>query len=411
MSERMSLRVLFVCFSRSSLGHLVRSTAAALELHNRGHHVLFAAAADAVHVPAKAGLSCVETFEIGPAPAWRAIRTVEDMRALQRTRLGSPEYLDRCIAEETALIEGFRPNVVVSDFRNSAGVSASLAGVPSVSIHNLRFFIYPMNVILPVVLETLAELGVADEHARKVLGDVMVVPDLSIFEPMSVVPPDVASLVWSLPREVRYVGPLLMREPATLPDRATLRRRYGGGERLLVNVTLGGSAGGRQQLPEIVAGLTGLPIDLFITTGPAIDPDELGPAVERFRAAAPSGCHLNIGGYRPDALDLMKACDVAVVHGGHGTTMEGLLCGTPMVFVPHLEEQRLNAVRAVECGTGVLPAGDDLRSEIADLVNLAAGKRGRADQVGAGLAGVRGTATLADFVETQLWKPPDDGAA
>jgi UDP:flavonoid glycosyltransferase YjiC (YdhE family) len=397
------LRVLFVAFSRSSLGHIVRSTAAAARFLARGHDVLLACSEEAARVPKDAGVPWAGVDEIAPAPVWRKIQSDEEMRALARTRLASPGYLGRCLEQESALIDRYRPDVVVSDMRNTAGVAAAMAGVPSAALHNLRLFISPMNVILPEVLAALNELGVPETHARRALGDVLVVPDLSLFEPLWVVPPGVRPLVYELPREIRYVGPLLMREPGDLPPRHLLRERYGAAGRLLISVTLGGSAGGEDHICDIVDGLAGLDADLVVTSGPGITGERVGPAIARYRSAVP-GARVTVEEYRSDALELMRACDVAVVHGGHGTTLEGMFCGTPMVFVPHVREQHENADRAVRLGVGVTVEPADVRDRLKDLVLACCepAVRRRCAGLGARLSLVRGGDSLASFVESQL---------
>jgi UDP:flavonoid glycosyltransferase YjiC (YdhE family) len=64
-------------------------------------------------------------------------------------------------------------------------------------------------------------------------------------------------------------------------------------------------------------------------------------------------------GNRVDAADIhdtraeLKAADLAVTAGGHGTAMEALIAGTPTLVVPRNAGQALSAKRAERLGTGI----------------------------------------------------------
>jgi UDP:flavonoid glycosyltransferase YjiC (YdhE family) len=85
-----------------------------------------------------------------------------------------------------------------------------------------------------------------------------------------------------------------------------------------------------------------------MVTGPRIDPGSI---------PAPSG--VEVRGYVPDLDRMLAACDVALVQGGLGTTMELAAAGTPFVYVPlrgHSEpnrhvRHRLQRYRAGRCVT------------------------------------------------------------
>ena len=71
------------------------------------------------------------------------------------------------------------------------------------------------------------------------------------------------------------------------------------------------------------------------------------------------------------AVDLMARSTAAVVHGGHSSLIEGLLCATPLVFVPASAEQRGNAARVAALGLGAVVAEDDPVEAVAETIRAA----------------------------------------
>lgn len=340
------VKVLFVAYSRSSLGHVVRCATAAELLVAAGHDTVVACHESVRGVVESRGIGWRPVREIEPAPSWTGIRDREVLRGFVRGRLAGPEYVSMCLEDELALIDDYRPDVVVADMRNTATVAASLRGVPACSLHNLRLFQNPMHVILPELLVTLAEVGVGEEHARAVLGDTMLVPDLPLLDPLTEVPAETMALVASLLPEIRHVGPIVAADTlrvAATPRTELPQRR---GRDRLVSVLLGGGAWFDTVLDDLLAALpTDVQAEIVLAREPEGEVTRAYP--ERVR----------VTGFRRDAVDLMRASDAAVVHGGHGTLGDGLIVGTPMVCVPETTEQERNGRRVAELGVAeVLPA-------------------------------------------------------
>ncbi len=342
------MRVLFVAFSRSSLGHISRMRTAAERFAEAGHEVAVAVHAEARELVLKAGLPWIGIDEIGPAPAWRGMNDVAQLRAFARERLASPEYIRDSLRDELRAIDDFGPDAVVSDMRNTASVAASMRDLPSFTCHNLRLFRHPMHAVLPEILATLEQLGVGRFHARKALGDVMLVPDLPLLDPLSGVPGETAGLVSGLVAEIRHIGPLAAERLRTGPPAADRDP--------LLHITLGGSGAGDKDLLRAVTAARGLGVPMAVTLGvegPAAD--VLALEVE----AAAAGAEIDIAAFRHDAADLTARATAAVVHGGHASMMEALLSATPVVFMPHSEEQRGNAARIADLGLGAVVEPDD----------------------------------------------------
>jgi UDP:flavonoid glycosyltransferase YjiC (YdhE family) len=359
MPEIRPLRVLFVAFSRSSLGHVTRMRTAARRFADAGHTVAVASHEEVRHLVDHAGLQWIGIDEIGPAPAWRGMNDVASLRAFARTRLASPIYVQTSLRDELRAIDEFAPDAVVSDMRNTASVAASMRGLPSFTCHNLRLFRHPMHAVLPEILATLEQIGIEPEH-RRPLGDAVLVPDLALLDPLADVPAETAGLMAGLTAEIRHIGPLVPRELLEQPVR---------GEREpVLNVTLGGSGAGDKDLLRVVAAASGLGVRLAVTLG--VEGPGSDALAEQVRAAA-GDAEIEIVAFRNDAVDLMSRSAAAVVHGGHSSMIEGLLCATPLVFTPQSNEQRGNASRVAGLGLGSVVADDDPAEAVTEAIRAA----------------------------------------
>jgi UDP:flavonoid glycosyltransferase YjiC (YdhE family) len=404
------LRVLFVVFTRSSLGHIVRSTTAAARFAAEGHDVAVACHEEARDIPAKAGLTWLPIDEIGPAPAWRGMNDPERLREFIRGRLAAPAYVEASLADELRVIDEFRPDVVLSDMRNTAGVAAAMRGLPSFSIHNLKLFRHPMHVILPEVLATLSSLGVADAHARRVLGDAMLVPDIALLDDLSVLPAETAALICSLTSEIRHIGPLIPPELAASAARPSGPDGPGGSGdearrgRPLVHVTLGGSGAGDHEIRRVAQAVADLDVHLAVTLGAAATPEQVAEAQRGLEAVVRSAT-VAVTGFRHDAVELTRAADAAVLHGGHASMIEGLVLGTPLVFLPHSTEQRLNARRVEELGLGAVLTPDDDETAVRAKIEQALGLKGRPalTRFAEALVAADGAGRMVEYV-TRSWE-------
>jgi UDP:flavonoid glycosyltransferase YjiC (YdhE family) len=93
---------------------------------------------------------------------------------------------------------------------------------------------------------------------------------------------------------------------------------------------------------RVIAGLRDLSVNLIVTVGRDIDPDEFGP----------QPANVQIERYVPQAL-LLPNCHLVVSHGGSGSVMGALTHGLPMVLIPMGADQPLNAARCVALGVAL----------------------------------------------------------
>jgi len=90
---------------------------------------------------------------------------------------------------------------------------------------------------------------------------------------------------------------------------------------------------------RVLAGLRDLRVNLIVTVGRDIDPEEFGP----------QPTHVHIERYIPQAV-LLPHCDLVISHAGSGSVMGALAHGLPMVLIPMGADQPMNAARCAALG-------------------------------------------------------------
>jgi len=142
-----------------------------------------------------------------------------------------------------------------------------------------------------------------------------------------------------LPPNVRYVGPVLDSAEPHGSAGADWQTTDG---RPFVVVSLGTTYQRQDGLASRVARALGeLPVRALLTTGPAVDPDEIVPPV-----------NVDVRRFVPH-VEVMPHADLVVCHGGLGTVHAALAHGVPLICIPHGRDQGDNAARVVEAGAGL----------------------------------------------------------
>jgi MGT family glycosyltransferase len=187
-----------------------------------------------------------------------------------------------------------------------------------------------------------------------------------------------------LPGNVRYVGPRF-EDPAWAEE-----WQPPAGDEPVVLASL--STANMDQLAllrRIVDALGALPVRGVVTTGHAIDPEELPshPQVQVLRSA-------------PHRAVLEHASAV-VTHGGHGTVIKALAADAPLLVLPMGRDQLDNATRVTERGAGLRLEPDAGADAIAAAVRRLLdepGFREAAERLGARLrAEARGDEAAAEL--------------
>lgn len=90
-------------------------------------------------------------------------------------------------------------------------------------------------------------------------------------------------------------------------------------------------------------GVRELPVNVIMTVGPHIYPEEFGAQPE----------HVHIAQYIPQA-QVLPYCDAVITHGGSGSVIGALAYGLPAVLLPMGADQPLNAARCAALGVGIV---------------------------------------------------------
>ena len=350
---------------------------------------------------------------------------IEPVRELERSRIdptsvgrafSGPEGLAKLVEADLEVLARLRPDAAVVDCRLSAAIACEATGIPFISVvHFLRSTPWrapeplvrtlrrrarvrraarlvrwvlasdPLGLVTlaRVTAETRAAFGL-DPGRLGFDGDRVACTTTPLLDPSAGMPPH-----W------RYVGPVTWSAPS---DAAPPRR----GGRPLVYVTQG-STGSARTLARTVRELAREHVDVLVTTAALCEPGELEALAPNVRAE-----RLLPG------RDCMEAADVAVVHGGHLTTIEAHLAGTPVVVVPHGYDQFVWANRAERLGTGLAVRPPSLPGAIRRAVRRVLGGaryRRAAAPIADDLRRWDGPGNVADLVEELLGAAPASAVA
>ena len=303
-------------------------------------------------------------------------------RHANRASLGfhNRESIERFVEAELAMYREHKPALVVSDFRPTARISTSVAGLPYASITNAMYTehysawrrapqthpltriipaeaIYLLLPIVPLINayycrpynQVLRRYGLPRRSRMEQLlsGDLTLLADIPKYGPTR-----------SLPSNFRYVGPITWEPDLPPPDWYDSLD----GSTTTIYFTLGST--GSRPLFEIAKEAFGeTDYQVLLTTGGIA---EAGPWPVNFRVA----------GLAPGSK-LMQASHLLVYHGGNGTAYQALQHGLPMVGIPSNLDQEWNVDRLVDLGVAEkLTLRDCRRETLLDAVRKVLGDGG-----------------------------------
>jgi UDP:flavonoid glycosyltransferase YjiC (YdhE family) len=314
-------------------------------------------------------LACDSRYDhlIGDVPFPRvSVRTIPDRQFFAALSRGTPIYsltdLAGYVAEDLALIEDFRPDVVVGDFRLSLGVSARLSEVGYIAISNGYWSPYA-RAPLPVPDIALTRLvgvraaqrifdlshpAVGAWHARvfnrlrKRYGLPPAVRDVRHFytESDQTLYADLAELVpvADLPAHHRFIGPIPWSSAVACPPWWDSLPA----DLALVYVTLG-SSGPSGLLPLVLESLADLPVVVVAATAGRMTPRHI-----------PENAHVAV--MLPGDRVAQRA-SLVVCNGGSPTSYQALGAGTPVIGICSNLDQYLNMALLERAGAGLLLRG------------------------------------------------------
>jgi MGT family glycosyltransferase len=160
----------------------------------------------------------------------------------------------------------------------------------------------------------------------------------------------------TVPDNVRFVGPILD-APLLTANGDDIEFEPRGLPLIVVSFSTG-DQGQRDVLQRMVDALAGVPAEVVVTTGPAIDP-----------ASVRTSGNVRAVRFAPHAR-LLPHASLLVTHAGMGTVMAGLAHGVPLLCVPLGRDQFFNAARVESLGAGITLPADTEAPAIADAVRM-----------------------------------------
>lgn len=377
-------------FNVPMAGHVIPTLAVVRELVSRGHRVSYAVTAEFADDVRAVGASPVlyEAPEPGEAP--------EDMV------VGVTQAVIVNVAALPQLEAAFGtdvPDVVLSDVYAWAGpLLAARWGVPAVQLAPTH---------IPYDGAVREFFGLED------IAQIPGFPELAGALEEFGVPGGVHALTLAPPRTVAFFPRSFQRRPETvkagevwwvgpaISDRAFQGRwQRPEGDKPVLYVSLGSQFNRRPEFyRSCMEAFEGSGWHVVMSVGAEPAEAGLGPVADGFEV------HANV-----PQLDVLAAASVFVTHGGMGSLMEAFSLGVPVVVVPQMAEQRVNAGQVEELGVGRhLPreqaTAEALREAVRTLVDdrrvASAVARLRQEISAAG-----GAAAAADVVEKILADTP-----
>ncbi|WJI10175.1 UDP-N-acetylglucosamine--N-acetylmuramyl-(pentapeptide) pyrophosphoryl-undecaprenol N-acetylglucosamine transferase [Methanobacterium sp. CWC-01] len=332
------------------MGHVSRSLAVAQKMEGDGSEVLFASYGE--------GYQFLKEFTSYPAVELPEIKFYGsagelDLKHTARKSMDAPFTFLKSIYHESKIIKDFQPEVVIADSHYSVPITCKVLGVPCVLISNeLKFNfkeIYPQDRKMEY-LESGLERFIQDSAK---LSQAIIVPDI----------PGSQEIPPKIKEKITYTGPLLKKDPNTMPSRDELRRNNNlDPSQRVVLATVGGSHFGAKLLKLMADAADRIRSHrIILVTGPHIDvSSQFFPSkvlVKRFLR---------------DMLSWMKLSDLVVSLAGHTTSMELASLGVPNLMVPieNHPEQMKNALNMQSYGISRIRDMKDLTpSKLAEDIN------------------------------------------
>jgi len=347
------MRVLFTP-SGVGLGHVGRCIPIARRLEKQGVEILFSTYREGFRYVQQEGFQAVEAPDIG-------VQVKPDgsidfrLTTVKPGPFGTIYTIAKQVDAEIDFIQAFEPDVVVSDSRASSLVAAKLLGIPRVCILN------QFQVFIPRRKRFLKLARIADATTLTLVGRVwadvnhILIPD---FPPPYTISTKNLNIPKAYHKKIRFIGPILPVHSSDLPDQKTLRKKLGLDEtKPVIFAPISGPAKERAYFTGRLRQIFNkFPDDYQIVMSLGYPNGSMEPVTKG---------NLIVHGWIPNRFDYLKACDVVVSRGGHGTLSQSICYGKPIILVPTPShtEQFNNAKKADDLGVAQMVQQEDLTKD------------------------------------------------
>jgi len=348
------MRVLFTP-SGVGLGHVGRCIPIARRLERDGAQILFSTYREGFKYVQQEGFKVVEAPDIGVAVK------PDGSIDFRLTTVNPGPFLSvytimKQVDAEINFMQAFKPDVVVSDSRASSLVAARLLDIPRICILN------QFQVFIPRRKRFLKLARIADATTLTLVGriwaDVIqaLIPD---FPPPYTLSTRNLHIPKAYHKKTRFIGPILPVCPEDLPDKKQLRKKLGLDEtKPLIFAPISGPAKERAYFTGILRQIfSKFPDDYQIVMSLGYPNSSVEPVTDG---------NLIVHGWIPNRFEYLKACDIVVSRGGHGTLSQSVCYGKPTILVPTPShtEQLNNAKKAVELGVAEIILQENLNKNV-----------------------------------------------
>jgi UDP:flavonoid glycosyltransferase YjiC (YdhE family) len=256
------------------------------------------------------------------------------------------------IDAEINFIQAFEPDIVVSDSRASSLIAAKLLGIPRICILN------QFQVFIPRRNRFLKLARIADATTLTLVGRVwadvnhILIPD---FPPPYTLSTRNLNIPKAYHEKTKFTGPIIPINTKDLPNKKQLRKKLGlSEEKPIIFVPISGPSKERAYFTGIIRQiLSKFPEEYQIVMSLGY-PTSSVESINRE--------NLITYGWIPNRFEYLKACDLVVSRGGHGTLSQSICYGKPIILIPTPShtEQLNNAKKAVDLGVAELVLQKDL---------------------------------------------------
>ncbi len=254
-------------------------------------------------------------------------------------------YARHKAADILTICQAWQPDLLIRDEADfGSAVAAERLGLPHA-------------VVLTSPTETFARPELVAEPLNALRAEHGLSPDpdlsmLSRFLVFSPFPPCYRDPALPLPDAAHVISPLL--PTPTDPDHLPTWPVRLADDTPTVYCSLGADSdsGLRDVFARIITGLRDRPINLIVTVGQHLNPDDFGQQPE----------NVHIERYVPQSL-ILPLCDLAISHGGLRAVIGALAHGVPVALIRLNEERLSNVERCVALGAGRLIGTEDITPE------------------------------------------------
>ena len=332
------MRVLFS--STSGHGHVLPMVPLAQAFRAAGHDVLWATAAHAVPLVSAVGIEAVAAGAHGEGEAalrGAVFREAAELPGERRAAFVFPRMFGEAltppmVTDLLGVAETWRPDLLVHEHAElAAPLVAERFGLPSVT-HS-----FGTAVPKPILDDTRERLaGLWRAHGLEIPA----YAGCYRAGYLDICPPSVQTVPVDHIPDVRPQRPVA--EAGVVPPPAEP----------LLYVTLGTVHNRSELLRRLVTAVAGLPVQVLVATGPAVDPAALGEVPD----------HVQVEAWVDQPAVLGRASAV-VSHGGSGTFLGALARGLPQLCLPQAADQFRNAEGGSRAGAALVLGPAEVTAE------------------------------------------------